>query len=118
MSESLRILILEDNPNDPELIQFELQEAGTVFTSKVVITEKDNVHELQERFPYLIHSDYDLPAYNGAMRLAKAGRRCPDTPFIVITGTVSEDRAIGRSGQGGQLFIFHWRESGIHIAEG
>jgi hypothetical protein len=46
MLESLRILILEDNPTDAELIQFERQEAGFVFTSEVLMTEKDFVREL------------------------------------------------------------------------
>ena len=41
MAEPLRILILEDNPADAELVQFELQEAGIVFTAKVVMTEED-----------------------------------------------------------------------------
>ena len=94
MAESLRILILEDNPVDAELIQFELQEAGFIFTSKVVMTKKDFVHELQEFSPDLILSDYDLPQYNGALALAEAMIRCPDTPFILVTGAVSEDRAI------------------------
>jgi CheY-like chemotaxis protein len=41
MPESLRILILEDNRADTELVQFELPEAGIVFISKVVMTEEE-----------------------------------------------------------------------------
>jgi len=66
MAESLRILILEDNPTDAELIKFEFQEAGLAFNSKVVASEKDFIHELQEPIPDLILSDYDLPQYNGS----------------------------------------------------
>jgi len=47
MAESLRILILEDNPADAELEQFELKEPGLVFHAKVVMTEKDFVSEIQ-----------------------------------------------------------------------
>jgi CheY-like chemotaxis protein len=47
MAESLRLLILEDNPADAELIQFELQEAGLSFTAKVVMTESDFLRGLQ-----------------------------------------------------------------------
>ena len=57
MTESIRILILEDNPADAELVQFELAEAGIAFTPKVVTTKKDYVHELQEFSPDLILSD-------------------------------------------------------------
>ena len=100
MAESLRILILEDNPADAELVQFELQEGGLAFTSKIVMTEEDFVREIWEFCPDLILSDYDLPKYNGALALAEARRRCPDTPFILVTGAVTEDRAIDILTQG------------------
>jgi CheY-like chemotaxis protein len=82
MSESRRILILEDNPADVELIQFELQEAGLNFTSKTVKAEKEYVQAIQDYCPDLILSDYDLITYNGALALAEANRSCPDTPFM------------------------------------
>lgn len=94
MAEELRILILEDNPADAELIQFELEEAGFIFTAKVAATENDFIHELQTFSPGLILSDYDLPRYNGALALVEARKRIPDTPFILVTGAVGEDRAI------------------------
>lgn len=94
MDKTLRILILEDNPADAELIEFELQEAGISFDAKVVMTEKDFLRELQAFCPDVILSDYDLPGYAGPLALAEARRRCPDTPFILVTGAVSEERAI------------------------
>jgi PAS domain S-box-containing protein len=105
MSESLHILILEDNPADAELIQFELEEAGLSFIAKVVMYEKDFVRELQEFAPDLILSDYDLPKYNGALALAEANRRCPDTPFILVTGAIVEDRAIEILTQGAKDYV-------------
>jgi len=94
MDKTLRILILEDNPADAELIEFELQEAGISPDAKVVMTEKDFLRELQAFCPDVILSDYDLPGYAGPLALAEARRRCPDTPFILVTGAVSEERAI------------------------
>jgi PAS domain S-box-containing protein len=105
MDESLRILILEDNPADAELVQFELQEAGIVFTPKVVMTEEDFVRAIGEFSPDLILSDYDLPKYNGGLALAEARRRCPDTPFILVTGAVTEDRAIDILTQGAKDYV-------------
>ena len=105
MSEPLRILILEDNPADAELAQFELEDAGLVFTSKVVMTEEDFIRALQEFQPDLILSDYDLPKYNGALALAEARRRSPDTPFILVTGAVTEDRAIDILTQGAKDYV-------------
>jgi DNA-binding response OmpR family regulator len=109
MAESLRILILEDNPADAELIQFELKQAGFIFTSKVVMTEEDFVRELQEFSPDLIISDYDLPNYNGALALTEAKRRCPDTPFILVTGAITEDRAIEILTQGAKDYVLKSR---------
>jgi PAS domain S-box-containing protein len=105
MAEPLRILILEDNPADVELVQFELEEAGLVFISKVVTTEEGFVRELQEYCPDLILSDYDLPRYNGASALLEARRRCADTPFILVTGAVTEDRAIEILTQGAKDYV-------------
>jgi PAS domain S-box-containing protein len=109
MTKSFHILILEDNPADAELAQFELKEAGLVFTAKVVMTKKDYVRELQESTPDLILSDYDLPAYNGVLALAEAKKRRPDTPFILLTGAVSEDRAIEILTQGAKDYVLKAR---------
>ncbi|MEE9911733.1 MAG: PAS domain S-box protein [Deltaproteobacteria bacterium] len=109
VNQPLRILILEDNPADAELIQFELRDAGINHTVKIVMDEKHFVRELRECCPDLILSDYDLPAYNGALALAEANRRCPDTPFILITGAVSEDRAIEILTQGAKDYVLKSR---------
>ncbi|MDQ5986166.1 MAG: Adaptive-response sensory-kinase SasA [Syntrophus sp. SKADARSKE-3] len=109
MAEPHRFLILEDNPADAELIQFELKEAGISFISKVVMHENDFVHEIQEFAPDLILSDYDLPKFNGASALAEANRRCPDTPFILVTGAIVEDRAIEILTQGAKDYVLKSR---------
>ena len=105
MSKSFHILHLEDNPVDADLVRFELQEAGLTFTSKVVMTERDFIRELLDFPPDLILSDYDLPRYNGASALGEAKKRCPDTPFILVTGAVTEDRAIDILTQGAKDYV-------------
>ena len=109
MAKSHHILILEDNAADAELIQFELQEAGISFTATLVTTPEDYRRNLQESPPDLILSDYDLPRYNGALALAEARMRCPDTPFILVTGAVSEDRAIEILTQGAKDYVLKTR---------
>ena len=105
MAKALKVLILEDNPADAELIQFELSEAGFTFIAKVVMTENDFIHEIQEYCPDLILSDYDLPTYNGALALAETIKKCPDTPFILVTGAIGEDRAIEILTQGAKDYV-------------
>ncbi len=94
MDETLRILLLEDNSADADMIEFELEEAGIIFTLKRVMTEKDFITAIKEYLPHIILSDYDLPQYNGAWALAETKTICPDIPFILVTGVLSEERAI------------------------
>lgn len=109
MEEALRILILEDVPTDAALEEFELQEAGLRFTSRRVMTEQEYIRELQFFSPSLILSDYDLPQYNGAYALAEAKARCPDIPFILVTGALGEDRAIEILTQGANDYVLKSR---------
>ena len=109
MAESFRILILEDNAADAELNRFELEEAGLDFTTKVAATGEEYVQALQDFCPDLILSDYDLPDYNGALALAEAKNRCPDAPFILVTGAVGEDRAIEILTQGAKDYVLKSR---------
>ena len=66
MTEPLRILILEENPTDVKLIQFELKEAGFSFAANVVVTEKGYVRELRkvprsQSFPTMTSPDTMAP---------------------------------------------------------
>ncbi len=106
---TLRILMLEDNPVDVALVQFELEEAGIAFAAKVVMTEKDFIHELQMFSPDIILSDYDLPAYNGALALEEAKKLCPDIPFILVTGAIREELAIETLTSGAQDYVMKSR---------
>ncbi len=107
--EPIRALILEDNPADAELVQFELEEAGLALTLKVVETEEEYVQALLNFCPNIILSDYDLPKYNGALALTEAKRRCPETPFILVTGAVTEDRAIDILTHGAKDYVLKTR---------
>ncbi len=110
-SKILRVLMLEDNPADIELVQFELEEAGIEFIAKVVMTKKDFIKELTEFEPDIILSDYDLPQYTGAMALADAKLFRPNIPFILVTGAITEDRAIDTLTSGAKDYVMKSRLS-------
>ena len=67
--EDLRVLSLEDNPFDEELIEYTLKEAGFIFISKHVETKNDYITALAEFRPDIILSDYDLPSFTGSEAL-------------------------------------------------
>jgi len=104
-----RVLILEDSVSDADLIEFELQESGLDLTTKRVMQEKEFLQALQEFSADLILSDYDLPQYNGALALAEAKQRCPNVPFILVTGAVGEDRAIEMLTNGAKDYVMKSR---------
>ena len=94
MDKELRILMLEDNPDDAELIIRCLQKAGMVFLSRVVDTKDDFIRELREFAPDIILSDYKLPTFDGLSAMKIALNEYPDIPFVFVTGTLGEERAI------------------------
>jgi PAS domain S-box-containing protein len=112
----LRILILEDNAADAKLMQFELEEAGIDFTATVVSTQKDFIRELHAFSPDLILSDYDLPLYTGQTALSDSKRLCPDVPFILVTGAVTEDRAVDIMTSGAKDFVMKNRLHKLAVA--
>ena len=99
MSDSLtkkeiRILILEDNPSDAELVLLELRKGNLAFTSKQVDTKETFLKELSEFTPDLVLSDYSLPSFDGLSALKIVKESYTELPFIFVTGSLGEERAI------------------------
>ncbi|MBI4632582.1 MAG: PAS domain S-box protein [Deltaproteobacteria bacterium] len=111
MDKELRILILEDVPTDAELIQYELADAGAHFTSRCVATKAHFIRELDEFSPDIVLSDYSLPSFDGLKALKIAAERCPDVPFIFVSGALGEERAIELLKKGATDYILKDRLS-------
>jgi PAS domain S-box-containing protein len=94
MNKQLRILILEDQPADADLVRRELRKAGFEFVAKEVATEQEFLAELRNFAPQLILADYSLPGYDGLSALAAAQKQCPEAAFIFVSGSLGEERAI------------------------
>lgn len=93
MQEDLRVLILEDDADDAELIYSELESAGYTFSNRVVSNEQEFIQSLKTFSPDVILSDYRLPDYSRESALAHARDLCPDVPFILVAGAAGENRA-------------------------
>ena len=90
----LRILHVEDDPLDAELLVAALKEAGIKCDAVRVDTGPDFTARLERTEFDLIISDLSLPRFDGRIALELARSLRPDTPFIFVSGTIGEDAAI------------------------
>jgi CheY-like chemotaxis protein len=90
----LRILSLEDDPRDAELIQGLLEAEGIACEVTRVDTQPAFQASLEGDSFDLILADYTLPSFDGLSALKFARNAHPDVPFIFVTGTLGEEVAI------------------------
>ena len=94
MESPLRILHLEDDPKDAELIQAMLETEGIICHVTRVETQADFIASLEQGGFDLILADYTLPSFDGLSALKITLEKCPDVPFIFVSGTLGEEVAI------------------------
>ncbi len=94
MKPTLRILHLEDDVRDAELIREMMVSEGLACDIVRVDTQAAFIHALEQSHFELIFADYSLPAFDGISALKIAKGKSPDVPFIFITGKMGEDLAI------------------------
>src|SRR5262245_52803187 len=94
MTSPLRVLHLEDNANDAELIQAALESEGIVSDVTRVETRVDFLAALEQGGFDVVLADYTLPSFDGLSALNLARKACPDVPFIFVSGTLGEEVAI------------------------
>jgi signal transduction histidine kinase/CheY-like chemotaxis protein len=94
MDPLIRILHLEDDPADVELVQAKLEDAGLACRITCVQTRDEFGEALRQDENDIILADYRLPMYDGMSALRLTQELCPDVPFIFVSGTMGEDAAI------------------------
>lgn len=94
MHGALRILHLEDNPMDAELIADILQQEAPGCEVVCVQSHGEFLKALEASAYDLILSDYSGPDFDGASSLRLCRERHPDTPFIFVSGSIGEEAAI------------------------
>lgn len=93
-AEKLHILYLEDEPLDIELALSTLKQHGYAVEYTHVDNKKDFLSALEHQKFDLILADYNLPAFDGMSALKLFQRLDLDIPFILVSGTLGEERAI------------------------
>lgn len=94
MNSKLKVLIVEDVATDAELALRELERRGVACIARRVETEDDFRRQLDEFAPDIILCDFSLPQFDGMTALLIAREKRPDTPFVFVSGTIGEERAI------------------------
>jgi PAS domain S-box-containing protein len=93
MKTPLRVLIVEDSADDAALLAYELDAAGFNADWKRVETRAEFQAALAEK-PDLIFSDFSLPQFSVEMGLQLLRESGLDIPFIIVSGSIGEERAV------------------------
>ena len=109
----MRILYLEDEPKDAELVQAELEADGIVCDLTRADTHAEFLAFLRQGGFELILADYTLPLFDGISALKIAQEIRPQVPFIFVSGTMGEELAIEALKQGATDYVFKTRLSRI-----
>jgi PAS domain S-box-containing protein len=104
MATPLRVLILEDNPSDAELMLHALRTAGFDPIFDVVETEPD-FRDCLKKNPEIILADFTLPEFSavGVMQILR--ERGLDIPCIIVSGSIGEERAVQIMQQGAADYL-------------
>lgn len=109
MNKELRILLVEDMPPDAELIERALRRAGLPARPRRVESEAEFLDELARHKPDVILSDHGVPAFDGFTALERAREKCPDVPFIFVTGTQGDEVAVEALKRGADDYVLKTR---------
>jgi two-component system cell cycle sensor histidine kinase/response regulator CckA len=105
----LRLLHLEDDPVDAELIATTLIEGGIPCQSQLVDTRQAFVAALKEGRMDLILADYSIPGFDGMTALTLARQHRPDVPFLFVSATIGEELAIDAMHHGATDYVLKQR---------
>jgi PAS domain S-box-containing protein len=109
----LRILYLEDDPKDAELVQATLEAEGVACCVTLVETQTEFLASLAQDGIDLILADYSLPTFDGISALKMAVEKRPEVPFIFVSGTMGEEVAIEALKIGATDYVLKTRLSRI-----
>jgi PAS domain S-box-containing protein len=104
MKTAIRALLLEDNHDDAELLVVELTLNGFQVEWERVETESAFVEKLSPDLDIIL-ADYTLPQFNAQSALQRLQDKGYDIPFIVVTGTITEETAVAIMRQGAADYL-------------
>jgi signal transduction histidine kinase len=112
----LRILYLEDDPTDAELLQATLEAEGMACEVLRVETRDEFLASLKHDELDVILADYSLPSFDGMSALKMAVEQRPELPFLFVSGTMGEEVAIEALKIGAMDYVLKSRLSRISFS--
>jgi CheY-like chemotaxis protein len=106
MKKKMRILLLEDDAVDADLIAHELEASGLSFQLARIQTEAELRRELEFEAPDLILSDHGLPSFDGFTALEIVRELRPELPFIFVSGSNDQGMVAKMYEQGATDYVF------------
>jgi PAS domain S-box-containing protein len=106
----VRILHLEDLPDDSELVSEILRAEGIDCELRRVETREEFLAALQGEIDVIL-SDFTLPSFDGVSALRLVRERRPEVPFIFVSGTLGEECAVDMLQQGASDYVLKQRLS-------
>jgi DNA-binding NtrC family response regulator len=115
-AQSLRLLLLEDDPADSELIEEQLRRAGMKVTTLRVDTPRAFTSAIREFVPDVVLSDHSLAQFNARAALDVWRAMHPVAPLIVVSGTIDAETAVSCLRAGAEKIVLKHHLSRLHSA--
>ena len=115
-AQSLRLLLLEDDPADSELIEEHLRRAGMKVTTLRVDTPQAFASAIRAFVPDVILSDHSLAQFNARAALEVLRVTRPVAPLIVVSGTIDAETAVTCLRAGAENIVLKHHLSRLHSA--
>lgn len=104
MGKPIKVLLVEDDPDDAELVVRELRRAGFDPVWERVETEAAYLESLTDGLDIIL-SDYQMPEFDGMRALDILKETGHDIPFILISGTIGEETAVDAMKRGATDYL-------------
>ena len=113
---TLRVLLLEDNPMDSELTLQELRKGGFNVSADTASNAEEFMRQVKANQYHIVLADYTLPQWTGMDALHLLRGQSLDTPLILVTGSLGEEKAVECLKQGATDYVLKDRISRLPLA--